>query len=55
MESMNAGRTALNDALWNNPKKMDSLFKYGVGMMNPTMMLIWRRQVKMRECITRII
>jgi len=35
LQSGHMGRPKLTDAVLNNPAKMDSLFKNGVGMMNP--------------------
>ena len=35
LQTMHAGRPKLNDQLFNNPGLMDSLFKNGMGMMNP--------------------
>ncbi len=35
LQSMHMGRQKLSDAVLNNPAKMDSLFKNGVGMENP--------------------
>ena len=51
LESMHAGRPMLNDALLNNPKKMDSLFRYGIGMMNPTIDVDLEKTVKMRNAL----
>jgi len=35
LQTMHAGRPKLNDQLFDNPGKLDSLFKNGMGMMNP--------------------
>src|SRR5262245_16307059 len=35
LQTMHAGRPKLNDQLFNNAARMDSLFKNGMGMMNP--------------------
>ena len=35
LQTMHAGRPKLNDQLFGNPGKLDSLFKNGMGMMNP--------------------